>query len=274
MLRMYFTAQGYQVDVASRGNDALEKTRRHLPDLIVLDIMLPDMDGYQVCKVLRTTTRTSHIPIIFLTQKDERSDRIAGLELGADDYITKPFDIEELKLRVRTAIRAHQRLNMTDPKTGLPSGRLTEEQLRALMRRDDWRFILVGIDHLDLFIDVYGFVAGDEVLRFVALLLNEALDSYGSPDDFVGHASSDSFALITYGGQADEMVNHLRRRFNGDIRTHYNFMDSERGAITLPDGSTGPLRAAAPIMAALSVQRIGSGSASATPLLSASSAKR
>jgi GGDEF domain-containing protein len=130
---------------------------------------------------------------------------------------------------------------MTDPKTGLPSGRLTEEQLRALMRRDDWRFILVGIDHLDLFIDVYGFVAGDEVLRFVALLLNEALDSYGSPDDFVGHASSDSFALITYGGQADEMVNHLRRRFNGDIRTHYNFMDSERGAITLPDGSTGPL---------------------------------
>lgn len=241
MLRMYFSAQGYQVDVAARGNDALEKTRRHLPDLIVLDIMLPDMDGYQVCKVLRTTTRTSHIPIIFLTQKDERSDRIAGLELGADDYITKPFDIEELKLRVRTAIRAHQRLNMTDPKTGLPSGRLIEEQLRALMRRDDWRFILVGIDHLDLFIDVYGFVAGDEVLRFVALLLNEALDSYGSADDFVGHASSDSFALITYGGQAGEMVNHLRRRFNGDIRTHYNFMDSERGAIALPDGSVGPM---------------------------------
>lgn len=241
MLRMYFSAQGYQVDVAARGNDALDKTRRHLPDLIVLDIMLPDMDGYQVCKVLRTTTRTSHIPIIFLTQKDERSDRIAGLELGADDYITKPFDIEELKLRVRTAIRAHQRLNMTDPKTGLPSGRLIEEQLRALMRRDDWRFVLVGIDHLDLFIDVYGFVAGDEVLRFTALLLNEALDSFGSPDDFVGHASSDSFALITYGGQADEMVNHLRRRFNGDIRTHYNFMDSERGALTLPDGTPGPL---------------------------------
>ena len=120
MLRIYFTGQGYQVEVAARGGDALAICRRKLPDLIVLDIMLPDMDGYSVCRELRMATRTSHIPVIFLTQKDERSDKIAGLELGADDYITKPFDIEELKLRVRSAIRAHQRLNMTDPRTGLP----------------------------------------------------------------------------------------------------------------------------------------------------------
>jgi PleD family two-component response regulator len=241
MLRIYFTGQGYQVEVAARGYDALEMTRRHLPDLIVLDIMLPDMDGYQICKRLRTTTRTSHIPIIFLTQKDERSDKIAGLELGADDYITKPFDIEELKLRVRTAIRAHQRLNMTDPVSGLPSGRLIEEQLRELMRRDDWRFILVGIDHLDLFIDAYGFLAGDEVLRFVAMQLNETAENFGTNNDFLGHASSDSFVIITYSENAEEMARYLRERFNADIRTHYNFVDSERGAITLPGGGLGPL---------------------------------
>src|SRR5690606_25347615 len=189
MLRIYFTGHGYQVDVAVRGGEALEICRKQLPDLIVLDIMLPDMDGYAVCEHLRTTTRTSHIPIIFLTQKDERSDKIAGLELGADDYITKPFDIEELKLRIQSAIRAHQRLNMTDPRTGLPSGRLIEEQLRSLMRQDNWAFILAGIDHLDLFTDVYGFVAGDEVLRFTALLINEVVDDLGTDDDFVGHAS-------------------------------------------------------------------------------------
>src|SRR5688572_12361384 len=90
MLRIYFTGQGFEVTVAPRGGDALAITRQSLPHLIVLDIMLPDMDGYAVCKELRTTTRTSHIPIIFLTQRDERSDKIAGLELGADDYITKP----------------------------------------------------------------------------------------------------------------------------------------------------------------------------------------
>lgn len=241
MLRIYFTGQGYQVETASRGVESLEKAQSHLPDLIILDIMLPDMDGYQVCKRLRTTTRTSHIPIIFLTQKDERSDRITGLELGADDYITKPFDIEELKLRVRTAIRAHQRLNMTDPITGFPSGRLIEEQLRELMRRDGWTFVLAGIDHLDLFNDAYGFVAGDEVLRFAAMLLNETIDKFGSNNDFIGHASSDSFAIITYGEQVAEMEDYLRERFNSGIRTHYNFIDSERGAIALPGGGLGPL---------------------------------
>jgi DNA-binding response OmpR family regulator len=83
MLRIYFTGQGFDVQVAPRGEEALTLTRQQLPQLIVLDIMLPDIDGYEVCRRLRTTIRTSHIPIIFLTQKDERSDKIAGLELAA-----------------------------------------------------------------------------------------------------------------------------------------------------------------------------------------------
>src|SRR5690606_22098851 len=127
MLRIYFSGQGYDVQVAPRGSDALTMTRRQLPNLIVLDIMLPDMNGYDVCRELRQTTRTSHIPIIFLTQKDERSDKIAGLELGADDYITKPFDIEELKLRVQNAIAAADRTRLINDKSGLPTGRLIEE---------------------------------------------------------------------------------------------------------------------------------------------------
>src|SRR3970040_1843159 len=142
MLRIYFTGQGFEVSVAPRGGEALELTRKSLPHLIVLDIMLPDMDGYAVCRELRTTTRTSHIPIIFLTQKDERSDRIAGLELGADDYVTKPFDIEELKLRVSNAIMASKRQNQLDPKSGLPTGRLIEDHLRNLMRGDkNWTYM-------------------------------------------------------------------------------------------------------------------------------------
>ncbi|MBI3737803.1 MAG: response regulator [Chloroflexi bacterium] len=108
MLKIYFSGMQFDVDVAHRGSDALEKTKQVLPHLIVLDIMLPDIDGYEVCRNLRTNTRTSHIPVIFLTQKDERSDRLQGLELGADDYITKPFDIEELKLRVLGARESHR----------------------------------------------------------------------------------------------------------------------------------------------------------------------
>jgi PleD family two-component response regulator len=241
MLRIYFAGQGYNVEVAARGTDALTVCSKQLPDLIVLDIMLPDMDGYAVCRELRTTTRTSHIPIIFLTQKDERGDKIAGLELGADDYITKPFDIEELKLRVRSAIRAHQRLNMTDPKTGLPSGRLIEEQLRDLMRQSDWTLLQVGIDHFAPFSEVYGFVASDEVLRFASIVINEIVNEFGTANDFIGHASSDTFIIVTYSKNVSAMTDRLRERFNEDVRTHYNFIDAEQGGITLNDGSVAPL---------------------------------
>ncbi|MAT97620.1 MAG: diguanylate cyclase [Anaerolineaceae bacterium] len=241
MLRIFFTGQGYHVDVAARGNDALELCRKKLPDLIVLDIMLPDMNGYEVCKVMRTTTRTSHIPIIFLTQKDERSDRIAGLELGADDYITKPFDIEELKLRVRTAINTYKRHNMTDPITGLPSSRLIEDQLRNLMRTSDWTYLQIGIDHIEPFSDEYGFLARDEVLRFTTLLLNEVDDELGTLDDFIGHATSNTFVLVTKADNVSAVVDELRQRFEEGILSHYSFIDREQGGIMQPDGHLVPL---------------------------------
>jgi diguanylate cyclase (GGDEF)-like protein len=242
MLRIYFTGQGYNVEVASRGSDALTMCRRQLPDLIVLDIMLPDMDGYTVCRELRTTTRTRHIPIIFLTQKDERSDRIQGLELGADDYITKPFDIEELKLRVRRAIATYKHTNMTDPRTGLPSGKLIEEELLSLMKSGgNWSLALMGIDHMQPFTDTYGFVAADEVLRFAAILINNVIEENGTLNDFVGHTGSDSFVIISHTNSMTQLMEVLRSRFQEDIRTHYNFMDAERGGISQPDGFLAPL---------------------------------
>ena len=235
MLKIYFSAQGYEVTVAGRGNDALDRTRKQLPNVIVLDIMLPDIDGYEVCTRLRRTLRTSHVPIIFLTQKDERSDRIAGLELGADDYITKPFDIEELRLRVQGAMRRAERESLTNPTTGLPSGKMIEEQLRGLMRRKGWGLLYVGITDMDAFTDVYGFVAGDEVLRFAALLLGEVDDKVGGPDDFIGHIGGDDFILITTEERAAGIADMVTQRFNQEIGSHYSFKDRERGYILVKD---------------------------------------
>jgi len=197
MLRIYFQSQGYEVAVAPRGGDALEMCRQQLPNIVVLDIMLPDIDGYEVCRQLRSNLRTSHIPIIFLTQKDERSDKIQGLELGADDYITKPFDVEELRLRVKNAIARATYESLTNPTTGLPSARLIEDQLRRLLRRDNWGIIYIGIDRLEPFKEVYGFVAADEVLRYTAMVLGEAADNIGTPEDFIGHIGGDDFLVIT-----------------------------------------------------------------------------
>jgi PleD family two-component response regulator len=238
MLRIYFTSQSYEVVIAGRGGEALDRCRLQLPNVIVLDIMLPDIDGYEVCTQLRTSLRTSHIPIIFLTQKDERSDRIAGLELGADDYITKPFDIEELRLRVQNAMRRAERESLTNPTTGLPSGRLNEEQLRSLMRKPSWGLLYIGIDGLDDFNNAYGFLAGDDVLRFVALLLGETVDALGNPDDYIGHVGGDKFMVITKAEQSRALADALKTRFASGILGHYSFIDRDRGYIILkdPDG--------------------------------------
>lgn len=236
MLKIYFTGLGYDVDAAIRGGEALEKTRHVLPHLIVLDIMLPDIDGYEVCRTLRTNTRTSHIPVIFLTQKDERSDRLQGLELGADDYITKPFDIEELKLRVQGAIRRSERESLTDPRSGLPAGRLIEEQLRRIIRETGWAYMDVRINEFDGFKDVYGFVASDDVLRFAAMVLGEVLDELGASGDFIGHAGGDNFIIITREESANKIRQRLKARFADEVQTHYNFMDRQQGFILAPKG--------------------------------------
>lgn len=235
MLRIYFSGQGFEVSVAPRGSDALDMTRKGLPNLILLDIMLPDMDGYSVCRELRTTTRTSHVPIIFLTQKDERSDKIEGLTLGADDYITKPFDIEELKLRVQNSIARQERENSLDPRTGLPSGRLIEDQLRRIIREQGWALLDCRLLHFDRFRDVYGFIAGDEVLRFTSMLIGEVIDELGTNNDFIGHPGGDNFIVITASDRAVKVRERLKARFAEEVLTHYSFMDRDRGYIIAKD---------------------------------------
>ena len=241
MLKIYFSGMDFDVDVAVRGSDALEKTKQVLPHLIVLDIMLPDIDGYEVCRNLRTSMRTSHIPVIFLTQKDERSDKLQGLELGADDYITKPFDIEELKLRVQGAIRRSERESLTDPRSGLPAGRLIENRLREIIREKGWALLDTRVNNFESFKDVYGFVAGDDVLRFTAMLIGEVVDELGTTSDFIGHAGGENFIIIiTNEAKAEAMKARLKERFDKEVETHYNFIDRQQGFVQAPaaDGST------------------------------------
>ena len=196
--------------------------------------MLPDIDGYEVCRNLRTNMRTSHIPVIFLTQKDERSDKLQGLELGADDYITKPFDIEELKLRVQGAIRRSERESLTDPRSGRPAGRLIEEQLRRIIREKGWALLDAGVKNFEPFKDVYGFVVGDDVMRFTSMLIGEVVDELGDTSDFIGHAGGDNFIIITTEEKASAIKSRLKDRFDREVQTHYNFIDRQQGFMQSP----------------------------------------
>lgn len=235
LLSFYFESQGYEALATPHGNDALEISRRKLPNLVILDIKLPDIDGYEVCRRLRTNLRTSHIPIIFLTQKDERADRIAGLQLGADDYVTKPFDMEELHLRVKNALRRASYENLTNPVTGLPSGRLIEEQLKALIKRSEWTVLYIGVCGLRAFNDLYGFVAADDVLRFAAMVLGESMDALGGAEDFVGHIGGGDFIIITTPERETTLRDRIASRFNSEVRSFYNFKDRERGHLLVKE---------------------------------------
>ena len=229
MLRSYFEKQGYEVWAVTHGRIALKISSKKLPDVIVLDIILPDIDGYEVCRRLRADLRTRHIPIIFLTQKGERDDRITGLEIGGDDYITKPFSIEELRLRVQNALRQSRYQLSTDPVSGLPSGRLIEEQLRSLIRRSAWALLYMGITGFETYNEVYGFLTAKYVLSFISDALKDAVNELGTPNDFIGHTGKDDFIVITTVDKAQAIKNAIVDRFEQVVKAFYSMDDQQRG---------------------------------------------
>lgn len=237
-LRNIFLEGNYEVDTVLSGSEALEKTRLNQPHLILMETNLPDIDGFDVCRVLRTQTLTSQVPIFFLTQKLDRLSRLQGLEAGADDYITKPFDKEELNLRVRRAINRFGQQNLNDPRSGLPSGRLIEEQLRRIIRMDSWAFLDLKLENFQAFEDVYGFVAADNLLRFTAMLFRDVVDELGDLNDFIGHAGGDQFVIITTEAAAPKITERVKKRFKEEVLAHYSFIDRERGflAVEAADG--------------------------------------
>lgn len=227
MLKSYFESQGYQIYWASWGADALRITQETEPDLIVLDIRLPDIDGYEVCRQLRAQRRTENVPIIFLTERRERMDRLSGLELGAVDYITKPFDIQELRLRVRNALKRSRFETLVDPITGLSSLPLIDEKLSHLLGQKDWGLLCVGVDGLDQFGDAYGFVARDDALRALALVLsNTTSEGNADPDaSFIGQLSNSNFLIVVDAGRLPELRERLATRLKQAINYFYPAKD-------------------------------------------------
>jgi CheY-like chemotaxis protein len=194
------------------------------------------MDGFEVCRILRSNTRTSYVPIIFLTQRDERSDKISGLELGADDYITKPFDIEELKLRVEGTIRRSLREALTHPVTNLPAGKLIEEQLKSVKESSEaWTLLYFGIRNINAFKEIAGPIQVNEVLIFLADIMRETVEEYGTMNDFIGQASDNDFIILTTASVAPQICKTVSKRFDEESNVFYPFSVREVGKVTYQD---------------------------------------
>ncbi|MEJ2263773.1 MAG: response regulator [Anaerolineales bacterium] len=229
MLAAYFNVQGYHVSTTDLGEKAVDICRAELPALVILDIRLPDIDGDVVARKLRTTQRTQEIPIIFLTEKRNRSDRLHGLELGADDYITKPFDVQELRLRVRNSLRRSVQGALTNPVTLLPDGALVDERLRECLGSDGWALLIISLQNLDHFREDYGFIASDDILRAISLMIHNAVRQVGGSDDFVGHLHHQDFVLVTSPAYVAGLEERIRTRLEQSVDYFYPLKDREKG---------------------------------------------
>ncbi|MEW5941643.1 MAG: response regulator [Chloroflexota bacterium] len=230
MVNSFFQSQGYEVFTVNWGEDGVRACQTNHPDLVILDIRLPDIDGYEVARRLRSERRTANVPIIFLTEKRERNDKLQGLELGADDYITKPFDIQELRLRVRNALTRMKQEALANSITGLPEGALVDERLKEALAADGLAAALVSLENLDAFRELYGFVASDDVLRAFSVMIQNSMTDVGAQGGFLGHLGLSDFVAIVPSNLVGQFQDNIRARLLQSMEKFYPIKDREQAA--------------------------------------------
>ena len=227
MLNDYFRNQGYAVSTVNWGEDAIHACQSNLPDLVILDIRLPDIDGFEVARRLRSNRKTRQLPIIFLTEKRDRKDRMVGLALNVEDYITKPFDMYELRLRVRNTLKRSRQSSLTHPVTGLPVGELVDERLKKFLAAKDQVIFIISLRNIEQFREVYGFVASDDLLRAVSIMIADALKEFALPDDFLGHLTDIDSIIIVEPEAVAAIKENLSKRLRQSFDYFYRDQDRD-----------------------------------------------
>src|SRR4051794_15442315 len=233
---MNLADEGYETHMAHRGDDAVDLALRLRPDLIVLDLMLPGVDGVEVCRQLRRDPRTTTTSIIMLTARNLPRDRIAGLEAGADDYVDKPFDVDELLARVTGRLRRARQLRQTSPLTGLPENFEIENRLEVVIAdQEPFALIHADLDGFKAYNDNYGFLRGDRAIVLTARVIGWAVADHGTPECFVGHIGGDDFAVVCAPDLAAPIADAVVHTFDDHVPNLYDHDDRERGYIEVAD---------------------------------------
>lgn len=228
--------EGYEVLTATNGEEGLSKARSWLPDLILLDVMMSGMNGYEVCAKLKEGLSTRFIPIIMLTAKGEVSDKIMGIRMGTDDYLVKPFDLKELHARIEGALRRTRAQLWANPLTGLPGNPSIEEEIkRRIATGEGFAVLYLDTDNFKSYNDKYGYAKGDRVIQLVSNILKDAIKRNGGEDDFIGHIGGDDFIIITTIQRADGIAMDIISRFDKAIPLEYEEEDRRIGYIKTRD---------------------------------------
>lgn len=235
-VELNLSLEGFTVHVAHDGQEAVAKAQRLRPDAVLLDVMMPGLDGYEVCRRLRSNARTSHCAIIMLTAKSLSADTVLGLTAGADDYISKPFDPPELVARVRAALRRARQLRDISPLTGLPgNSEITRQVERLVEEGQPFALIHADLDHFKAFNDRYGFLRGDEAIKATADVLAEVIAAHETDTCFLGHVGGDDFVLLTAPEAVEAVAMDIIAAFDAMAPSLYDPEDAARGWIEVED---------------------------------------
>jgi len=230
ILKFTLEKAGYQVFTAEDGQDALGKIEKLEPSLVILDVMMPIMDGYEVCRKMREDFKMNQIPVIMLSAKGELPERVKGLEGGANDYLIKPYSNDELLLRVKNVLEWNTKQKEANPLTGFPGNTAIERELKTRINRaQPYAFLYVDIDNFKGFNDYYGYQKGDEIITFLSAILSAAVDKLGVKEDFIGHIGGDDFVVITDAARAEFIGKFIIDEFDKGAVFLLNESDVKRG---------------------------------------------
>lgn len=229
-------SEHYEVFQARDGRTGLEIVHQKMPDLVICDYMMPVMNGRELCKALKKDLLLRNIPIIMLTGKGEVHDRIGGIEAGADEYIIKPFDPDELLVRIKSILKRTISILDANPLSHLPGNTSIMEELQHCI--DVGGIFAVGYADLDKFKaynDKYGFEKGDQVLKELARILIKVVRDKGGPNAFIGHIGGDDMVFIADNEVTDEICEEIIREFDAKSPSFYSEEDRKQGYIISKD---------------------------------------
>jgi diguanylate cyclase (GGDEF)-like protein len=225
--------KGYEVVSANNGTDGIKMVMAEKPDLVLLDVVMPGIDGFEVCKLLRQDESNNLMPIIILTGQGNEEDKLAGLELGADDYITKPFNPRELVSRVKNTLLRIDRNRWANPLTGLPGNTEIQSEINSRIAKDmKFSVLYLDVDNFKAYNDVYGFARGDTAIKMIADILADNSRTFGSPNDFIGHIGGDDFVIITSPEYVDALCENIIKEFDERVPELYSDEDRKAGFIS------------------------------------------
>lgn len=223
LLRYSLENEEYQVIETTNGEDALEKIKAEKPDLVILDVMMPKMTGFEVCEKLRSDGATCLIPVIMLTSLAQTKDKITGIKLGADEYLTKPFEPFELTMRAEGLIKRTKEAISANPLSGLPGNITIEREIKRLLDEGvEFSLVYLDADNFKAYNDKYGFDRGDNIIRFIAAILRDTVKALGDTTDFVGHIGGEDFIILTKPARAELICIRIIEIFEAHILEQYD----------------------------------------------------